>query len=355
MAEANFAKRKLKEWFDSPKAPPSVDAAPRVAEDYGVALPGKYYIDTGNICNLECPFCPTGIGNKALTKGFMSRESFDIIFEQIKPYAKIVGLYNWGEPFLNKHMLYMASTCAENGIQSQIDSNLTLRDFTDAEADDIVRSGLFQIYASIDGASQESYEKYRVGGDFNRAVNNVRQIVNAKKRLKMDTPHIGWNFLINKHNEHEIEEAKQMAKEIGVRIDVKLMSCWDPSWKSSFHTQADEAAVSENQEPFRQASLPQPIEQLKLHPGLKPWCMQPFDFMVINWDGNVMPCCTVFGNEYTLGNLLKESVEDVWNNAQLRSCRKFLYNFGPKQDTESICEKLPCPVQEKYLPSLVEG
>lgn len=62
-----------------------------------------------------------------------------------------------------------------------------------------------------------------------------------------------------------------------------------------------------------------------------------------------MPCCTVYGDEFTLGNLLEVSVEEVWNNARLRRCRKFLYNFGPEQKTGSVCESLLCPVEQKYI------
>jgi radical SAM protein with 4Fe4S-binding SPASM domain len=324
-----------------------------ITENFECPLPELYYIDPGNLCNLKCPFCPTGIGNNNLTKGLMSRETFDLVFDQIKSHAKIICLYNWGEPFLNKNILYMASECARYGIRSQIDSNLSVRDFSDEEADAIVKSGLSQIYASIDGASQETYGKYRVRGNFERALNNMRQIVLAKKRLSSRTPDIGWNFLINKFNEHEIDTAKEMAQEIGVHIEFKLMSCWDSNWLSSYHLQPTDIAGGQPRESEikkqEQPPLPLPVDQLELHSRLYDWCTQPFSFMVINWDGIVMPCCTVYGDEYGLGDLTKNYVEDVWNNEKLRSCRKFLYNFGPIQDTGSVCETLPCPVETKHL------
>ena len=280
----------------------------------------------------------------------MSKEMFDVVFEQIRPHAKVVGLYNWGEPFLNEHLLYMVSACVDHGIHAQVDSNLTLRDFSDEEAEAIVSSGLSQIFASIDGASQATYEKYRVGGRLDRALENLKQIVRAKKRLGSSTPDIGWNYLIHKHNEHEIDRAREMTGEIGVAIEFNLMSCWDTSWKSSFHKKAEEPSPVRPDAPdFHAKPLPLPLEKLQLHPQLRDWCSQPFSFMVVNWDGNVMPCCAVFGDEYTLGNLLEERIEDVWNNAKIRACRRFLHNYGPRQNTGSVCETMPCPVSQKYL------
>jgi radical SAM protein with 4Fe4S-binding SPASM domain len=280
----------------------------------------------------------------------MSRETFDSIFEQVRPYARLIGLYIWGEPFLNKNLLYMASRCAAHGIYSSVDSNLTLRKFSGEEAEEIVQSGLSQIYASIDGATQETYAQYRVGGRLDRALNNLRQLVRAKKRLGLKTPHLGWNFLINKFNEHEMERAQKMADDLGVPIRFELMSCGDPSWLSSYHKQpGPEDGHTGDNNSFQALPLPVNLDQMGLHPNLFSWCEQPFSWMVINWDGNVMPCCTVFGDEYSLGNLLHEHIEDVWNNSKFRACRKYLYNYGPPPNSDSICETLPCPLIQKHL------
>jgi radical SAM protein with 4Fe4S-binding SPASM domain len=330
------------------------ELVPLMTEDYACTLPEVYYLDTGNICNLRCPFCPTGLLQKSLNRGLMSRDTFDVVFEQIKPHAKTVNLFNWGEPFINENVLYMASACAEHGIRSQIDSNLTLREISDEESDAIVHSGLSRIAASIDGASQQTYERYRVGGNLERALRNLRQLASAKKRAASVTPDISWSFLINKYNEHEIEKAKTMARDIAVPIEFKLMSCWDHSWNSSLHEQPPPGL----QEPVAQQDfrpLPLKLSDLTLHGGLHSWCSQPFDIMVINWDGRVMPCCTVYSDEFAIGNLLEDGINEVWNNNKYRDCRKFLYNYGPIQNTGSVCETLPCPLSRKFLDAPVDA
>ncbi len=190
--------------------------------DYTCPIPSHYSIEPGNICNLRCRFCPTGRRLKGFRRGFLSLENFKIMFDKIAPYAKRIAFYNWGEPLLNKDLLSMISICTDNGIRTDFDSNLNVY-IGDKEAEAIVKSGLSAMAASIDGASQETYEKYRVGGNFKLAIDNLERLQNAKEHLNIKTPNLTWKFLINKFNEHEVEKAKEIASNIGVSITFSLM------------------------------------------------------------------------------------------------------------------------------------
>lgn len=303
------------------------------------AAPQWYYLDIGNICNLSCPYCPTGNG-KTLTrdKGLMSRETFDIILRKIEPHARFVCLFNWGEPFLNKNLLYMLRALSERGIKSHLDSNLSLRDFSDQDAEEIVRSGLFSLFASIDGVTQETYEKYRVGGNVERALGNLRQLVRARDRLRMETPGLLWAFYLNRFNEHELDRAREVAKDIGVEIWFKLLSAPD-----EFQTRyAKKWSPILSPPPSRPYWHPDQVNErlapFELHPMLHAVCRQPFTVGVVNWNGDVFPCCVVTGDRFKLGNLVAQELEEVWNGSPLRSCRTFLGNFGPVQGGDSVCE-----------------
>lgn len=332
-------------------------------------MPSEYTIETGNVCNLRCPGCPTGRRDKGLGPGLLTYDNFQVIFEKIVPYAVQVRLYNWGEPFLNKDILPMISLCSQHHVATHIDTNLTVRELAAGAAEEIVGSGLSRLFASIDGASQKSYERYRVGGDFQQAISNIRHLQGAKQRLGSATPVIAWKFLVNAFNEHEMDRAQQMAGDLGVPIFFDLMHVSDPSWYSSLHKKSlaeattqiearvrDEDVVVADQsrqhpppgEPASHPELPATIDQIRLHPQLFSWCMQPFNMAFIHWNGHLFPCCNVFGEAYSLGNLLTDRLEDVWNNQKYRGCRKFLLGFGPPQSTGSVCETLPCPVEKKH-------
>ena len=313
--------------------------------DYSCPIPSVFCIEPGNICNLRCQFCPTGLGYKEFSKGFLRLENFKIIFEKIAPFAKDISLFNWGEPFLNKDLLPMISICADNGIRTQIHSNLNAAAFSNKEADAIVTSGLSSLVGSIDGAGQKSYEKYRKGGNFTLAINNLEQLQKAKIRLNSNTPILIWKFLVNKFNEHEIETAKRIAGDMGLTVEFPLMDVWDSSWGSSLHQKSPGSVLAEPE----RSPLPVRIDSLVLHSNLCSWCSQPFKMMFINWDGHILPCCNVFGEKYSLGNLLIDPIKQIWNNNRFRECRRFLYHYGSLQKTKSICETLPCPLNQKHL------
>jgi radical SAM protein with 4Fe4S-binding SPASM domain len=301
------------------------------------APPEWYYIDIGNICNLKCPFCRTGNGvTPTSEKGLMTLESFRIILSKIEAHATFVCLFNWGEPFLNKNLLPMISMLHERGIPVHLDSNLTLRDFDDDEAEAIVRSGLSSLFASIDGVTQESYEKYRVGGSLERALGNLRRLVAARNRLGSETPGLIWDFYLNRYNEHEVEAAREVAKDIGVDIWFKPLSCTD-DFQATLTKQGadvfDMPPVASELHP-----LGKMLASVQLHPLLGAVCRQPFAAGVVNWNGDVYPCCVMGGEDFKLGNLIEQEFDEVWNGAPIRSCRTFLRNFGPVQGGDSVCE-----------------
>lgn len=321
-------------------------------------LPTKFFIEPGNICNLRCPFCGTGLRRKGFAKGFMSKDDFKIILAKIAPYTKHISLYNYGEPFLNKDFLEMASLATAKGIACATHSNLTAYRFDEQSAEAVIRSGLTFISASIDGASQETYGRYRVGGNFELAVANLALLQRVKERLNSPTPELVWKFLINAFNEHEQEQAQEIAASIGVPIEFHLMDVWGhEEWKSSQHkeqevwgVEKDQSRVTGTEEEWRKKrDFPVAMDNLKLHPKLHYWCEQPFDAMVINWNGEVFPCVTACADKFSLGNLLDSDLETLWNSAKYRACRKFLYNYGPTQNSDAVCATQDCELKQKYL------
>jgi MoaA/NifB/PqqE/SkfB family radical SAM enzyme len=309
------------------------------ARPAGWPIPQWYYLDIGNVCNLRCPYCPTGNGaTPESQKGLMSRESFDRILPQLEKHARFVCLFNWGEPWVNKHLLYMVRALADRGIDTHLDSNLSVRDFSDRDAEAVVRSGLFSLFASIDGVSQAAYEKYRVGGRVDRALGNLRQLAEARRRLGSETPGLIWAFYLNRHNEHEIDEARALAEEIGVEIWFKLLSAPEEFQTRFAREQGPVLAVPASLRRWHPNPVAPGLESLQLHPLLASVCRQPFTVGVIQWNGDVFPCCAVAGDEFKLGNVLEQTFEEVWNDAPLSACRSFLKNFGPVQGGGSVCE-----------------
>ncbi|MBN2706062.1 MAG: radical SAM protein, partial [Deltaproteobacteria bacterium] len=217
-----------------------ITAPVAIENDFVAPLPHKFYVETGNICNLRCPFCGTGLRRTGFARGFLAPDDFRVIVEKIAPYTDHVSLYNFGEPFLNKNFLQLVSLAAGSGVRCSTHSNLNAYAFDDESAAAVIVSGLHFLSASIDGASQETYAKYRVGGSFNLAISNLERLQQARERLGSATPQLVWKFLVNRFNENEQLQAEKLARSLGVPIEFHLMDVWGhEEWKSSLHKEQE--------------------------------------------------------------------------------------------------------------------
>ena len=101
-------------------------------------------------------------------------------------------------------------------------TSVHLGNLSDEQVEGLATSGLNKLIVSVDGATQEVYEKYRVGGDIEKVFNNMKRLMEAKKRHNSKL-NVVWNFLVMKQNEHQMDMARGRAKEIGVDITFSIM------------------------------------------------------------------------------------------------------------------------------------
>ena len=173
--------------------------------------PSKISIESGNLCNLRCPLCPTGQQDKSAKKGFISFDLFKKVVDEMGQYLTVIRLYNWGEPMLNKDLLRMTHYAKEREIDIKISTNLSMK-MEDGQIEALVKAGLEKIYISCNGASSESYLKYHVGGDFDLVMDNMKRLVQKKREIPGCHTRLVWLFHVFKHNEHEIAAAKELAQ-----------------------------------------------------------------------------------------------------------------------------------------------
>lgn len=291
-------------------------------------IPQWFSLEISSHCNLKCPYCPTGNGQIPLSsRGNITDADFEKIFSEIRPHAEVIQLYNWGEPFFHKRLYHYIETITAAGIETQISSNLSVRLFDQAELEKIVRSGLTSLLASIDGVTQEAYEAYRRGGKVEMARQNLANIQKTKARLGSETPHLIWAYYLNAHNQHEIGAARWWAKKIGVQLWFKELSC-PPEFQTSFlqerpwlfHTPEGMDKLWRGR---RNTQVPSFVLDKRL-PQVCGVCRMPFEMMIINFNGDVFPCTTVSGKDFVVGNLVRESLEDVWIRQMLPNRRQLL-------------------------------
>jgi radical SAM protein with 4Fe4S-binding SPASM domain len=268
-------------------------------------FPVKLTIDLTANCNLHCPLCPTGQGDKTRKRGFMKYEDFKKLIDEIGEYLLDVDLFDWGEPLLNKEVFKMISYINRKRIKARISSNLNY--FPNGFEKELVKSRLHHLVVSLDGVTQESYSQYRVGGSLLKVVEAVKRINQEKKWQKSPFPFITWQFIVMKHNEHEIERAKKLVKAWGF----------------------DRIVFQRNRGNMGNELFEREKKQSKT-------CNFLWNQSVINWNGSVSPCCFYYDEKYDFGNAFEKSFTEVWNNQKYQEARKLVIHKKSK-DKDLIC------------------
>src|SRR5436190_1076911 len=165
-------------------------------------------------CNLRCPECPSGLRAFTRPTGMLQQNFFKDTIDQLAKELWYLVFYFQGEPYLNPDFLDMVKYASSKKIYTATSTNAHY--LNDANAKRTIESGLDRLIISIDGTTQDVYEQYRVGGNLNKVIEGAKNIVKWKKEMKSKTPFIVFQFLVVKPNEHQIDEVKKLADEIGV-------------------------------------------------------------------------------------------------------------------------------------------
>jgi MoaA/NifB/PqqE/SkfB family radical SAM enzyme len=297
--------------------------------------PYYYFVDPCNVCNLRCPLCPTGNGQLDRSKGMLKFSDYQVILDKIAPYAVEVSLHNWGEPLLNKEIFEIIDATSARGIATNMSSNLSLE--KDNIGEKLIESGLEYLIVSLDGVSQDVYEQYRVRGDIELVFHNMRAIIEAKKRLKSKTPVIEWQYLVFKHNEHEMEAAQQLADQMGVdRFRFR-----SPGFPLGDYKLVGKPAQEAEEDKW----MPTNPAYWELHPGLLRkegylWdepCYYLYRSMTVNPGGGIAACCIVYKERQDFGNLVQQDLDTIWNNEQYQKSRA-LFGKDPHGRAGTVCD-----------------
>ncbi|MFQ5455471.1 MAG: radical SAM/SPASM domain-containing protein [Nitrospirota bacterium] len=280
--------------------------------------PYEIIIDPANICQLRCALCSTGTKLSTRKRGYMKFTTFKKIIDEVAPYVLHIYLHNWGESLLHKEIVRFIRYAKRYKVAISISSNLSFP-LTEEEADSLITSGLDTLVISIDGINKETYARYRIGGDFDRVIANARLLVERKMKLNSKSPFLEWQFLKMRHNIHEVETAREMAKELGVD-NIAFGSIVLPFGMN-------DAKLAEEWFPEEEFKNRRRYDMQDSDMGRECWWL--WRAAVFNWDGTVSPCCYVDGERAIFGNILDGMFKDIWNNNAYISARSMFSKGNP--------------------------
>ncbi|MFQ5506083.1 MAG: radical SAM/SPASM domain-containing protein [Planctomycetota bacterium] len=295
-------------------------------------MPRKVRLEASSACQLRCPLCPTGTGDLSPVVGTGRLELRNFAtFLDAHPEVREIELSNWGEMFLNPELSGIMKLALERDVALTAKNGVNLNTASEEVLCDLVRYRFRNLVLSIDGASQETYAIYRVRGDLERVLENVRTINRFKAEQRSIYPLLTWKFIIFAHNEHEIRQAREMALGLGMVFypDLNWNEDWSPPQDSSQvreDTGLPVASMTEHKKKYRSAYS-------------KNFCFQLWNEPQINWDGKILGCCI---------NTWSDFGENVFNGGSLDTeklgyaKRMLLGEAEPRAD-------IPCTGCPQYL------
>ncbi len=276
-------------------------------------LPFSISFEPTTACNLRCPECPSGLRSFSRDTGNLKTDFFTSVIDEIHEHLLYLIFYFQGEPYINPNFLDMVKYANRKGIYTITSTNGHF--LNDKNARKTIESGLDRLIISVDGTTQDVYEQYRKEGKLEVVLQGARNVVKWKRKLNKKHPHIIFQFLVVKPNEHQIEEVQALARDIGVdEVKFKTAQIYDYEKGNPLIPTIDKYSRYAIQEDgtFRLKN------QLLNH------CWKLWHACVITWDGRIVPCCFDKDAHHQLGDLREKSFKEIWFGAAYQEFRKWL-------------------------------
>lgn len=279
-----------------------------------LSKPQIFSVEINVSCNLRCPECALGGDYITRTRGSLSLDQFKLIADKIRNYAKVMNIMIWGEPLLHDDLIEMISY-ASKFCRTVISTNGMLVNQEIAEK--LITSGLHDLIVSIDGTSQEAYQKYRVGGNLSKALNALLMLnqsnVNHGRKVNIIP-----QFIVFKHNQHEMNQFRKICSDIGLK----------PSFKAPYIRSNSIFSNSDDTSFTRKAYS----TILDLRTAMRS-CNDPWKVFTILFDGTVVACCYDYNGETRFGNIFTQDVSEIWGSPNYVAFRKQILSG----DAPDIC------------------
>jgi len=283
-------------------------------------------IEPTTSCNLKCPECPSGLRKFSRNTGFIEDTTIDRIMQQLSKHLMYVTFYFQGEPLLHPQFVDYVRRLKSRRL---IVSTSTNAHFLNSEtADSVISSGLDRLIVSLDGTDSETYLKYRRGGDFDKVIANISYFMNRKKELKSKSPFVELQFIVFKHNEHQIDAIKALGKSLGVDyVSIKTAQLYE------FEDGNDlMPGLVKYTRYTKQAN-----GKYQIKSKLPNKCYRMWSGNVITWDGDVVPCCFDKDADYVFGNIVDREFDNINKSAEYNEFRHQILTDRSKIDICRNC------------------
>jgi len=291
-------------------------------------LPASVSIEPTTACNLGCPECPSGLKMFSRETGNLKEDNFQSWMNELARHVTYINFYFQGEPFIHPKFLSLVKYASQKKIYTSTSTNAHF--LHDELAKQTILSGLDRLIISIDGTTQEVYEQYRVNGKLDKVLQGANNVLKWRKELKSKTPYIIFQFLVVRPNEHQIDEVKNLAAEMGVdEVRFKTAQVYD--YENGNDLIPNNEKYSRY---FRKSDGTYSIKN-----SLDNHCWRMWSGCVITWDGKVVPCCFDKDATHQLGDLTEQPLREIWNSPPCRNFRSAIFKSRKDIDICANCSE----------------
>ncbi len=267
-------------------------------------LPVRLWIELTSNCNYRCIMCP----NKDLSKedkGFMDLDLYKKIVDEASAFIFDVNLAHRGESLLHPHLVEAIGYAKKKKIFTRLHTNGSL--LSENLSKEILKAGLDRISFSFDGFDKETYEKIRIGGNFERTVANIIRFLEIKKEARTKRPLTNIEVIdFGSQDKQGFPEAKDRFLRQFSELPL------DSFVQKDMHNWAGRI---EKERRGKRYSI----------------CPFPWNALIIYWNGEVLPCTQDFFGEFIVGNVKNSSLIEIWNGEEMRFLRKNLSEESIKE------------------------
>ena len=293
-------------------------------------------IEPTNICDQRCTICETGLGILERKPQSMSFAQFKEILDPFDENLKTLYFYFMGESFLNKDAYKMIRYAADRGIFVSACTNGNRVD-----AEQLVKSGIADIQFQISGTTPESHAQYRVGGDLDRCLANLREVIRLRNLAgkALDAPfgmRVGLGFILLKPNEHQQNDFIKMAQNLGVDAWQIIDPCVRTVEQGKDLLPEDKKHWIYDIEAFQKG-------ELKPKSSPDNYCEWLYSTVTIQVNGDVVPCCRDPKGKWILGNVFEDDIYKIWNGPKYRALRRAVATRQKELTLCRLCEGYSLP------------
>ncbi len=258
-----------------------------------------------------------------LNSGFF-KETIDTIYKNVY----YLTFYFQGEPYLNPDFLEMVAYASGKKMYTGTSTNGHY--LNDENARKTIESGLDRLIISIDGTTQETYQSYRIGGNLEKVIEGTKNVIRWKRKLRSKTPHIIFQFLVVKPNEHQTKDIMQLARDLEVE-EVRFKTAQVYDYKHGHHL------IPENSRYSRYKKEKNGTFSIKNN--LDNHCWRLWSSTVITWDGLLVPCCFDKDARHQMGDLKQATFKQIWKDTAYHNFRSAVLRSRKEIDICSNCSE----------------